>query len=307
MHWLKGAALAGAAVVLSATVQAESLKPFVLASSSSSAMEPVVEQTREKLSSAGLEVVGEYAPYPGALVIGVTSDALQSAAAKSDFGGYAAVQRVAVTQVGEQVQVSYTDPVYMSHAYRMNADLSPVAAQLKQALGAEKTFGPEQGLSGDDLRDYHYMFGMPYFDDPLELASHKSYEAAVEAVEAGLAAGASGASKVWRVDIPGKKESVFGVGLKTPEGGDKNMDDYYIMSEIDFKPVRSTAHLPYEVLVSGDKVYALPAQFRIAVNFPDLKMMGDNSFMNIMGSPDAIKASLSQAAGAVKKSSYAWD
>jgi len=98
-------------------------------------------------------------------------------------------------------------------------------------------------------------------------------------------------SKVYRVDIPGKQESVFGVGLK---GGDdsKAMDDQFIMNEIDFRDVKSTAHLPYEVLVSGNKVYALYARYRIAINFPDLSMMGKNSFMNIMKSPEAIRKAL---------------
>jgi len=72
----------------------------------------------------------------------------------------------------------------------------------------------------------------------------------------------------------------------------KYRDDQFIMSEIDFHDVRSTAHLPYEVLVSGNKVYALYARFRIAINFPDLSMMGKHSFMNIMKTPDAIRNAL---------------
>ena len=67
--------------------------------------------------------------------------------------------------------------------------------------------------------------------------------------------------------------------------------------EIDFKETRSTAHLPYEVLVHDGEVEALHARFRIAMNFPDLSMMGSNSFMNIMPSPDAIKEALTKAAG----------
>ena len=83
--------------------------------------------------------------------------------------------------------------------------------------------------------------------------------------------------------------------------GNKYMDDTFIMNEIDFKEVRSTAHLPYDILVTGEEVEALHARFRIAINFPDLSMMGDNSFMNIMPSPDAIKASLTKAAGGTEE------
>lgn len=54
------------------------------------------------------------------------------------------------------------------------------------------------------------------------------------------------------------------------------------------------------MLVSGNKMYALYARFRIAVNFPDLKMMGANSFFKIMCAPDAIEGALMLAAGAIK-------
>jgi hypothetical protein len=82
------------------------------------------------------------------------------------------------------------------------------------------------------------------------------------------------------------------------------MDDSFIMNEIDFKETRSTAHLPYDILVTGDEVEALHARFRIAMNFPDLSMMGANSFMNIMPSPDAIKASLTKAAGGTQEEEF---
>ncbi len=282
--------------------QAKELKPFVLAEVTTGDMAAVKQSVETKLGNAGFQIVGDYSPYEGAMIIGVTSDALRSAAARSEFGGYGAVQRVALTNIGGDIQVSYTNPTYMSHAYHMKTDLAGVTAALEQALGNAGAFGPEKGMESDDVRDYHYMFGMPYFDDPIELSKHDSYEAAVKAVEKGLAE-TTGATKVWRVDVSGKEESVFGVGMAKGADGSKYADDTYIMSEIDFKELRSTAHLPYEVLVSGNRVYALPAEFRIAINFPDLKMMGDNSFMNIMETPDAVKQVLSTASGAKAESS----
>jgi hypothetical protein len=125
---------------------------------------------------------------------------------------------------------------------------------------------------------------------------HASHEEAIKQVEAGLAAGKQGMTKVYRIDIPGKKEVVFGVAMKGGEK-DKFIDDKFIMSQIDFKDVKSAAHLPYEVLVTDNQVIALSARFRIAASFPDLSMMGDNSFMKIMESPDAIKKALAQTAG----------
>ena len=131
-------------------------------------------------------------------------------------------------------------------------------------------------------------------------------EAAVKAVEANLAKKLGGVSKVYRVDIPGKDEVVFGVDMKQTPGGSKYMSDDFIMGVIDFKDIKSTAQLPVEILVSGDKIYALYYRFRIAINFPNLSMMGENSFMNIVESPEAAKTALIGVAGGEVKKGY-WD
>ncbi|HUW49657.1 MAG TPA: hypothetical protein VMV75_01435, partial [Sulfuricella sp.] len=245
------------------------------------------------LQANGFTIAGSYSPYPETTIIVVTNDEMKNTAAKSEHGGFGAAQRVSVTKVGNEVQVSYTNPTYMANGYRMAGDLPQTAEKLKAALGKVEEFGA-QGLSASKLRKFHYMFGMEYFDEPSTLAEYGSYEEAVKAVEANLAAGKGGVTKVYRVDVPGKKESVFGVAMK---GGDKYMDDKYVMGVIDFKDLKSAAHLPYEMLVTGNKVIALYARFRIALDFPDLKMAGANSFMKIMDSPEAIRKALVVAAG----------
>jgi len=267
------------------------LKPFVLGSKAAGTVADKTAQVKTALTGGGYTVVGEYAPYAGANILIVTNDELKKNAAASEHGGYGAVQRVAITEVDKDVQVSYTNPLYMANVYRMSGDLSGVAASLATALGKVEEFGSAKGMTAKQARKYHYMIGMEYFDEPSVLAEYGSYEEAVKAVDAKLASNTTGVSKVYRVDIPGKKESVFGVAMKG-SGDAKYMDDNFIMKEIDFRNLKSTAHLPYEVLVSGNKVYALYARYRIAINFPDLSMMGKNSFMNIMDSPEAIRKAL---------------
>jgi hypothetical protein len=293
-------ALLGASLMLLASVpgwaEQGELKPFILAAKTSGDVAAVTADTKQKLGAAGFEVVGEYSPYDGASIVIVTNDALKANAAASEFGAYGAAQRVSVTRVGDEIQVTYTNPVYMSHAYRMQGDLADVRSQLAKALGDQGQFGPEQGLTPKQLREYHYKIFMPYFDDPFKLAVHKDHQTALAAVEAGLASGKNGASKVYRIDIPGKEETLFGVSLKATGEKDKDIDESFVMSEIDFKPLRSTAHLPYDMIVSGQVVYTLSPKFRIAINFPDLSMMGDNSFMNIMGTPEATRTALEQVA-----------
>lgn len=279
--------LFGASGALAADVK---LKPFVLASKGAGTVDERMAQAKTALTGAGFSVVGEYSPYPDAQLLIVTSDELKRNAADSEHGGYGAVQRVSITRVSDEVQVSFTNPVYMANVYRMKSDLSDVANKLVAALGKVEEFGA-QGMTASQARKYHYMIGMEYFDEPSVLAEYGSYEEAAQAVDAKLANNKNGISKIYRVDIPGKSESVFGVAMKA-SGENKYMDDQFIMKEIDFHDVKSTAHLPYEVLVSGNKVYALYARFRIAINFPDLSMMGNNSFMNIMKTPEAIRLAL---------------
>lgn len=272
------------------------LKPFVLGSRGPGTVTEKAVVVKTALAAQGFTIAGEYTPYPDATVIVTTNDELRSNAAKSELGGFGAAVRVSVTKVKDEVQVAYTNPVYMANAYRMKDDLAGVAAKLAAALGKQEEFGAK-GLTAKKLRSYHYMIGMEYFNEPSVLAEYGSFEEAAAAVESGLAAGRGGATKVYRIDVPEKKEAVFGVALKGATEADKYRDDKFIMSVIDFKDIRSTAHLPYEMLVSGNKVYALYARFRIAVSFPDLSMMGSNSFMNIMKSPEAIRKALTLAAG----------
>lgn len=303
------AALMLTAVGLAPAHAADRLKPFELAYTTQGDLAQTVSQVQQKLTAAGFQIVGSYKPYTDAKftdgetvsaeVIGVTNAALQAAATQTSDGGYAAVQRVTVTQVtspkGSEIQVAYTNPSYMAAAYRLKSDLGDVTTALGKALGTQEAYGSRDGLSVSDLHGYHYKIFMPYFDDQTTLASYDSHAQAVSAVAAGLAAHAGGTSKVYEVSLPGGQQTLFGVGLA---GTADNAcgSDRYIMNRIDFAATKSTGHLPYEILVIGDKVKMLPAKFRIAINFPDLSMMGSHSFLSIMCAPDSIEKALKAAA-----------
>jgi len=286
-------------ITAGSALAADILMPFVLASTSTGDVASVSSEVKSKLTGAGFEVVGEYSPYAGADIIVVTNDALKKHAAQSDFGAYGAMVRVSVTKNGDSTEVAYTNPVYMAAAYRMASDLSDIRAQVEGALGAEKDFGSEKNLTADDLRKYHYTVMMEYFDDPSTLAEYDSQAKAVKAVEDALAAGKGATSKIYRIDIPGKDETVFGVALKGKDADDCSGDEF-VMSRIDKSTPRHTAHLPYEIVVSDGTAYALFARFRIAINWPHLPMVASESgatFMNIMCSPGAIEEALIQASG----------
>ncbi|MDH3901224.1 MAG: hypothetical protein OEU51_09290 [Gammaproteobacteria bacterium] len=278
----------------------EILMPFVLASSSAGDVASMSADVKSKLTGAGFEVVGEYSPYDGANIIIVTNDAMKAFAAKSEFGAYGAAARVSVTKNGDDIEVVYTNPVYMAAAYRMAGDGTDLRKSLEGALGAQQDFGSEKNLTAKDLRKYHYMFGMEYFDDPSELAEYDSQADAVKAVEDSLAAGLGATAKVYRIDIPGKDETVFGVAMKGMDADDCSGDEF-VMSKVDKSTPRHTAHLPYEIVVSDGTAYALFARFRIAINWPHLPMVaapkGQGTFFKILCSPGAIEEALIQASG----------
>jgi len=281
---------------------AERFKPFVLASQGPGDFDTKVQETRDALTGAGFEVVGEYSPYSdtfvkNAYVIIVTNDELKKVAAMSEHGAFAAPWRVGITESGDNIQVAYPNPVYIANGYRLKTELEGVSEALRQAIGAQETFGSKKGLTKRKLRKYHYTFGMEYFDDVYELAEYPSHQKAVDALEKNLAAGVGGVTKVYRLDL-GDDVTVFGVQRKSgAQNEDEHMDDNWVMNNVDFADPRGTAYLPVEILVDGNEVVALHMRFRMALHYPDLKMMGQNSFMNIMPSPKAMGLAMKTVAG----------
>lgn len=283
---------------MAASVQAADVyKPFILASRGAGDLAAKVNEIKEALKGAGFEVVTDFEPYENAHVVVFTNDAIKAVAAKSEYGGYAMAQRVAVTKVGDELQVSYVNPVYMATAYQLKSDLANTAEALGKALGNMQEFGSAKGLSARKLGRYNYTFGMEYFKDKYELATYGSYSDAVKAVEKNLVSNKVGIRQLYRLDVPGKEEAIFGVSMNAGPDGDQYMDDTFQMGVVDFGELKGTPYLPYEIMVTGNRVVAMNMRFRMAVHFPDLKMMGNNSFMKLMPSPEAIRKALTEAVG----------
>lgn len=289
------------AVLFTANLAAEDqlYKPFVVASSSAGSLEEQTGSTLAALESAGFEVAGQYSPLEGTNIIVVTNDELRRIASMSDRGGYAAGQRISIAEAGDNIEVSFVNPVYIQYAYRLNGDMQPVYDALGEALGNVGTCGAgDKKMSAKKLGKYHYMMGMQYFDDPSELASFDSYEAAIAAVENGLAVEGDALSQVYRIDIPGKNQTVFGVGMKMTNEDEEDLDSAFQMSIVDFEGCKKRAYFPYEVLVNGNNVEALHMRFRMAVHFPNLSMMGSHGFTKLISAPGAIEKALEKMVGA---------
>ena len=264
-------------------------QPFVLASINDAGLQKQTEATVDALIHSGFTVAGQYSPLENTSVIVVTSPELQEIAAKSDKGGYGAGERVSVTEREGKTEVAFINPLYIQYAYRLEGDMQGVYDQLSEVLGNVETFGAEKQMTAKKLGKYHYKPMMPYFDDPYELGSFDSHEAAIAAVETGLAAEGDALTLVYRIDIPGKNQTVFGVGMKATSDAEDDIDEEHQLAIVDFEGYSKVAYFPYEILVDGTNVEALHMKFRMAVHYPDLSMMGAHGFTKLMSAPGATK------------------
>mgnify|MGYP001818658758 FL=1 len=268
-------------------------KPFILASAQPGTLEDQTLSTLNALQQAGFVLTGQYSPVEGTNILVVTSDELRNIASMSDRGGYAAAQRVSISEAGDNIEVAFVNPVYIQYGYRLEGDMQPVYDSLVNSLGMVEACGAgTKKMTAKKLGKYHYTVGMQYFDDPSELGSFESHEAAIAAVESGLARPDDALTQVYRIDIPGKQQTVFGVGMKMTNEDEKDLDSEFQMSIVDFEGCKKRAYFPYEILVDGTDVEALHMRFRMAMHFPNLSMMGKHGFTKLISAPGAIEDAL---------------
>ena len=279
--------------------EAQKLKPYILAGTSGSSISEVKNTIKTNLKSNGFEILGSYSPMGSAerILIVVTNSDIQSAIKKvGGLKGFALALRVALTVENGKVLISYTNPEYWGRAYFTNkwssvsSNYQNVATKFKNSLSGFEgenftQFGSKSGLSYSKLKKYHYMLGMPYFDDNVKLMEFNSFNEAVSTIDNNLKVGVTGAKKVYSSSIGGKEIKLYGIGLTGSDG------EKLFMKKIDTTNPKHTAFLPYEMLVVGKKVYMLHGRYRIALAFPDLSM---GQFMKIVSTPGYIEEKLKE-------------
>lgn len=283
---------------LSVSAMAQTYQPFVLAERNAGSDPAAVAETlATRLTEGGFQVLGSVTVSSDAVVVVATHDELLRIAAATPRGGYIAPIRVSATRVDGAVQVGYTDPEYFRIAYGGASSAVAVRDRLAEVLGREATFGATD-MDESRLARYRYAFGMERFTDPMELGTFPSHAQAVSEVTTRLAAKTAGVSEVYRLQIPGTEQMVIGVAIREEDGAPRDAADRHNLETVDVGATRHTAYLPYEVLINGRNVEALHMRYRMALHFPDLRMMGgEASFMALRRSPDALLQTLTAAVG----------
>ena len=275
------------------------LKPFTLAKIyKNSSLVQTSDKVKLQLINAGYKIVGVYQPNDTINVLIVTDSSILQAATKSQYGGFGAGIRVSLTQIKNDVQVAHNNPTYMAIAYNMKVQLGSTRKKLARTLGYIKDFGGK-GIPANELGDYNYAMGLEGFNGFMDLAKHKSYKAALRLVEAGFNKNIKGIKKVYRIDIPGKNQSIFGISLTNDKKDQKFLNDSFVMDVIDNNDIRRSAHLPYELMVIDNRVITMHPHYRLAINFPDLRMFGQHSFGKLMDLPYVYEEYFIQLAGGV--------
>ncbi|MCF6240697.1 MAG: hypothetical protein L3J74_05055 [Bacteroidales bacterium] len=252
-------------------------------------MQDAKTKVSNALKTKNFKIFGSYSPAgnPAYEVICFTrSDIYGITLIGKDQRVLASMQKVALRKTSEGIEVSLLNPEYIFNAYLRDkitpyeTKLQKITNDIKDALKAVgNDFTPFGGsLTKEELRKYHYMMAMPYFDDPVELKTFSSFEDGARIIEKNLAAKKGHMLKVYSLRFNKSKIAVYGIGLLDKEEGEA-----YFLPKIGDRHI---AALPYEILLLENKAIMLHGKYRLALHWPKLTMA---QFMKISSTPGDIE------------------
>lgn len=276
---------------LSGLITVSGISPYLQVGKLPGSMSKAWEHTIEVLETDGYEVIGQYMPgnNPDLYVVVFTSSKIQALCQKSeDRGMLAAAMKVGFQNTEGLVSVSLLNPEYLFYAYfrkQMEEEAFKSAAlELASEIGntLSKVGSEMEPFGGDlspkDLIKYHYMVGMPFFDDPVKLAEFDSFEQGLSIISERLSSATGRTVKIYEIIDKDNEVAVFGVGLPDTEEG-----------EAHFLPIVGESHvaaMPYEIILEQNRATMLHGRYRFALHWPELKM---KTFTKIMSSPGDVE------------------
>jgi len=227
------------------------------------------DKVKSTLNSNGFKVVGEYDAMGDAQyhVVVYTCPGLTKLASK-ETRGFAAVQKVLVDSKAKNLV--FTNPEYFMPAFLQDDNNPKIMTKVSSKLNAAFTDlkGSELKLEDDDIAGFHFMMGMPYYEDMIEIAEGKD-------LAKRLAANAKD-DIVFKLNVG--HATLYGINMPTKEG-----EKSYVPA-IEAAP--HAAFLPYMLLIEENNAYILHGKYYLAISNPNLSM-GD--FMNISSAPGDIE------------------
>ncbi len=254
----------------------------------SGTVQDVAKKLKDQLKSHEFMYLGAYHPEgkSNMYVIAFTKKQLYALAIYGKtHKALASILKFGIIKKGNTVTVSLLNPEYIFYAYFRNTTgsydklkaISDETHEILKSVGTGfKGFGGQ--LSKSELKKYHYMIGMPYFTDPVELNEMSDFQTACTTIENNLKAGKGNTARVYRLKFNKSQIAIYGVALKSKTDG-----------EAYFLPIIGEDHIaamPYELIVVGKKVLMLHGKYRFALHWPELSM---SEFMKIVSTPGYVE------------------
>ena len=271
---------------------AQTISPYYQLSTVNADITSITDQLKDKINESEFSLLGTYqvGGQEDLTVIAFTNEQTTSVCSKaSKQGVMAAIYRIGLEKTANGIVVSTVNPEYQWRAYlteNYNAsDFTDLNAQYstfckKIGNGNLVPFGGE--IEADDLEDYHYMMGMPYYDDQVKIGSFDSHEQAVQRIKTNLESN-SQLKLVYSLQDQKNQLTVFGIGLLDPKIGESHFLSIIGQSHV--------AAMPYELIVDGKEVKMLHGRFRFALYWPELTM---GTFTKIMSTPGDVEDQMKQ-------------
>jgi hypothetical protein len=229
------------------------------------------KSARQALKGAGYEILATYEPIENGHTIVFTNSALKTQGAK-EKRAHAAVLRLFVDD--QEKMISITNPVYFGRAFMQDDYNDKVFnAELEKISGAfPGLVGSQDKLSSGDLGGYHFMMGMPYYEDPDTLAKGSNDE-----LLAKLKSETSAKNVVFELQLSDKSTLIgYELGERTKK----------FIKKIGRA---NAAVLPYCISIEDGKATSLAPKYYLAISYPKLTM---GEFMTISSVPGEITQDL---------------
>jgi len=236
-----------------------------------------VDDTKAALESAGFEIVTEFKSKAfqkgckkGTVLI-ATNAALKAEAAKP-MRAQAAIVRILVD--AKRKQVSFTNPVYFGKTF-MQEDFNykvfkKVQNDLKKAFPSMEP--SKDHFAYDELENYHFMMGMPYYDDMVVVGNGNTEDLVKKAEKY-----KKGKLIVFKLKLSDNSYLIgYDLGTRTSKFIKKT-------------GTHNAEVLPYTIMIEDGKAKILNAKYYLAVSYPQLTM---GEFMTIAIVPGAIEKDL---------------
>ena len=251
-------------------------------------IEEAAKNVKTALQAGGFEILGDYHPENNVelyVIVFTRNDLKEITFNVNEGGALASALKIGFVRKDSKTIISLLNPEYLFYGYLRDnvedySELKKISDDTKATLKSVGTdFEPFGGeLSIKKLKKYHYMVGMPYFDDMVKLMEFPSFSTGVETIKKNLQEDLGKTIKVYELINQENKIAIFGVGLINSAEG-----------EAKFLPIIGEDHIaamPYEIILQGNNATMLHGRFRIALHWPDLTM---GTFTKIMSTPGKIE------------------